>query len=436
MLNRLLLLPVASRQPSTKDIFQHVMPLDRPLNVFIHSAAATPQTLLKDFTEYCIFKKVKSNFVSIHTEGQAPYLDNPDLFRVNSLFIGQNVRENIRKGLGDFTPSLLADIPHLFSSRIIPLDISLISVSPPNSQGYVSLGPSVDVSHRAIRSSPFIFAQVNKNIPFTFGDSVLHISHLDGILEKDEALPIHTLSADPISDTIAENCASLIEDGSCLQTGIGTISESVFKFLSHKRDLGVHTEMFSQSILPLIQSGVINNRKKVVRPGRIVSSFCMGDSHMWRAIDNNPLFEFKDIAWVNSFNIISKNPKTVSINSAIEIDLSGNINSDTILQRPYSGVGGAMDYVFGAEHAPGGKSIMALRSTTKKGDSKIVSALKHGNIVCTRNHTHYVVTEYGIADLKGKTLRQRARALIDISHPDHRTRLAKEYHNLTGILIS
>lgn len=391
--------------------------------VFIHSVAAAPHILIEALTGRASELR-NVEIIHLHTEGPAPYARHEfsNSFFTNSLFVGPNVREAVREGLADYVPVFLSEVPALFRKGVLPLDVALVQVSPPDRHGFCSLGISVDVSRAAVQTAKYVIAQVNPRMPRTHGDGLLHISHLDAMVAVDEPLPEHAFaSISPVEAAIGRHCASLIEDGATLQTGIGAIPNAVLNSLgSHKR-LGIHTEMFSDGIIDLVDKGVITGEEKKNHPGKIVAGFVMGTRRVYDFVDDNPLVMLLDIAYVNDTAVIRRNPKVVAVNSAIEIDLTGQVCADSIGTRQYSGVGGQMDFIRGASLSEGGKPIIALPSTTNRGESRLVPFLKQGaGVVTTRAHVHYVVTEYGIADLYGKNLRQRAAALISIAHPNHR----------------
>jgi acyl-CoA hydrolase len=399
--------------------------------VFIHSVSMAPQQLIKALTARAPELR-NVEICHLHTEGEAPYAD-PQLsasFHVNSLFIGANVRHTIKAGNGSYTPVFLNEIPYLFRKRIIPLDVALLQVSPPDKHGFCSLGTSVDASLAAAQSASHVIAQVNPKVPRSHGDGLIHHSKFDSLVAVEDDIPKH----EPVPPTetelaVGKNVASLIEDGSCLQMGIGAIPNAALSQLGHLKNLGIHTEMFSDGILDLVKKGVINGSQKEVHPGKIISGFVMGSQKLYDFIDDNPLVNLLDIAYVNNTAVIRKNKKAVSINSAVEIDLTGQICADSIGMRMYSGVGGQMDFMRGAMLSKQGKPIIALPSTTRHGVSRIVAFLKKGaGVVTTRSHVHYVVTEYGVADLYGKTLKQRAQALTNIAHPKHREAIAREFY--------
>lgn len=348
-------------------------------------------------------------------------------FRHNALFVGATARKAIAEGRGDFTPIFFSEIPWLIETRLKP-DVTLLQVSPPNEQGFCSLGMSVDYTITAARCGKLNIAQVNKNIPRTFGNSYLHVSELDVIVEKDE--PIIELRPAVLGDVeraIGRNVASLINDGDCLQLGIGGIPDAVLASLGEKRDLGVHTEMFSDGVMNLMQAGVITNRRKNFCPGRSVATFLMGTEKLYKFIDMNPRVEVLPVEWVNDPRVACQNDNLVAINSCVQVDLMGQVVSDCIGLYQISGVGGQVDFVRAANMSRGGRTIMAMPSTTK-GISKVVPLLDQGAAVTTsRFDVDYVVTEHGAAQLKGKTLRERAKEMIGIAHPDFRTELTEEY---------
>jgi 4-hydroxybutyrate CoA-transferase len=397
--------------------------------VFIHSVAAAPQQLIKAMTNRAPELK-DVEVVHIHTEGDAPYVapEYAGSFCTNCMFVGANVREALTTGRADYIPVFLSEVPALFRQKILPIDVALIQVSPPDKHGYCSLGVSVDVSRAAVQMARHVVAQINPNMPRTHGDGLIHISKIDAMIEVDD--PIPEVKPRPLTDVekaIGKNIAGLVDDGATLQMGIGAIPDAVLASLTNHKNLGIHTEMFSDGLIELVEKGVVNGKKKKKHPEKIVASFVMGTNKLYRFIDDNPLVQMLDVAYVNDTAVIRRNPKVTAINSAIEVDLTGQVCADSIGTRQYSGVGGQMDFMRGASLSEGGKPIIALSSTTRKGSSRIVPYLKIGaGVVTTRAHVHYVVTEYGVANLYGKNLRQRAKALIQIAHPNHREWLEKE----------
>lgn len=404
--------------------------------VFVHGSAATPLHLLKALVKRSgELKNVE--LVCISTLGDGIF-DQPDFsesFFINSLFVSQNIRGIVNHEHGDYIPVFLSEIYQLFEKGILPLDVALIHVSPPDKHGFCSLGTSVDIARSAVKHSKHVIAQVNKQMPRTHGDGIIHISEINTLVEIDEALPevsYHEKTTEEIL-TIGRYCAELIEDRSALQMGIGAIPDAVLSCLHNHKDLGVHTEMFSDGIIPLVEKGIITNNYKNKHRGKLVTGFAIGTKKLYDFIDDNPQVVFLDIDYVNDAKVIRANPRAVAINSAIEIDITGQICSDSIGTYQYSGVGGQMDFMRGAALSEGGKPIIAINSTTKNGESKIVPYLKNGaGVVTTRAHVHYVVTEYGVAYLFGKNLRQRAMALLAIAHPMHREWLEKEIINRFG----
>jgi len=398
--------------------------------VFVHGSASTPRSLLRAlFSRSGELKNVE--LVSITTLGDDLF-NRPDFgtsFFMNSLFVSQNVREIVNGVNGDYIPVFLSEIPILFDKGILTLDVALIHVSEPDKHGFCSMGTSVDIARSAVKNSKHIIAQVNKQMPRTHGDGIIHISEIHTLVSVDEALPEVNYGSrvDETAMTIGRFCAELIEDRSTLQMGIGAIPDAVLSCLKSHKDLGIHTEMFSDGVISLVENGVITNKFKKKHRGKIVTGFAIGTRKLYDFIDDNPQVVFLEIDYVNDTKVIRANPKAVSINSAIEIDLTGQVCADSIGTYQYSGVGGQIDFMRGAALSDGGKPIIALPSTTKSGESKIVPFLKEGaGVVTTRAHVHYVVTEYGVAYLFGKNLRQRAMALASIAHPIHREWLENE----------
>lgn len=410
---------------SASEAMSHLKSNDR---VYIHSVAAAPQALINAMTERG--KELKNvNVYHLHTEGDAPYAA-PELaenFHIHCLFVGSNVRQAIREGRASYIPVFLSEMPILFREGVIPLNVALISVSPPDVHGFCTLGPSVDATQAAIEVADITIAQINRNMPKVQGDGFIHVDKIDFAIEHDS--PLHEVHQSVLNDVemeIGKHVAALIEDGSTLQMGIGNIPNAVLASLGNHKNLGVHTEMFSDGLLPLLESGVVNNSLKHSHPGKTIATFVMGTRRLYDFIDNNPGIALLDCQYVNNTSVIKKNPKVVAINSAIEIDLTGQVCADSIGNSIYSGVGGQMDFIRGASLSKGGKPIIALPSTTKRGESRLVFILKPGaGVVTTRAHVHYVATEYGVVNLYGKDLKARANALISIAHPDHREMLKR-----------
>jgi 4-hydroxybutyrate CoA-transferase len=397
--------------------------------VFIHSVAAAPQRLIQAMTARAPELK-DVEIVHLHTEGPAPYAA-PEMrqsFRVNALFVGANVRDAINSGESSYIPVFLSETSNLFRRGILPLDVALIQVSPPDNHGFCSLGVSVDCSRAAVQAAKFVIAQVNPNMPRTHGDGVIHVDQIDAFVEGDD--PLHEVPPPELTDierAIGKYCAELIEDGATLQMGIGAIPDAVLGALGGHQNLGIHTEMFSDGAIDLIESGVINGLHKRSHPGKVVATFVMGTRRMYDFIDDNPQVAMLDVGYTNDTAVIRRNPKVTAINSAIEVDLTGQVCADSIGTRQYSGVGGQMDFIRGASLSEGGKPIIALPSVTRRGETRIVPYLKRGaGVVSTRAHVHYVVTEWGVANLYGQNLQARARLMIELAHPDHREQLERE----------
>ena len=394
--------------------------------IFIHGSAATPTALVRALSSRN-GQLQDVEIVSISVFGDFP-LALPEMqtsFRINSLFVSEPVRKAIHEGRGDYVPVFLSEIPELFRNGLLPIDIALVQVSPPDKNGFCSLGVSVDIARSAVNTAATVIAQVNPNMPRTLGDGMIHVSRFAAMTWCEDQLH-EVIPAAPSSTAskIGHYIAELIDDGSTLQTGIGSIPDAVLSALKQHKDLGIHTEMFSDGIIDLMKSGVINNSRKRSHPGKSVTGFCIGTKKLYDFVNDNPAVAFLDIDYVNEVSVIRKNPKVIAINSCIEIDLTGQVCSDSIGTYQYSGIGGQMDFIRGAALSEGGKPIIALPSRTSKGEARIVPFLKEGaGVVTTRAHVHYVVTEYGVAYLFGKNLHQRAKALIDIAHPDDRESL-------------
>ncbi len=401
--------------------------------VYLQAAAAAPQVLIKAMTERA--EELRNVEVChLHIEGDAPYA-NPELresFHVNSFFIGNNVRHTLAAGNGSYTPVFLSELPLLFKRNILPLDVALIHVSVPDKHGYCSLGVSIEATLAAIENAKIVIAQVNPQMPRTHGDGIIHYSEIDLFVECNEPIPTHEMPVSTeVENKIGDYVASLIEDRSTLQMGVGVIPNAVLSRLTNHKNLGLHTEMFSDGVIDLILKDVINGNYKAINPGRALATFLMGSKRLYDYVDDNPFIELRASDYVNDVSIIKQNPKMVAINSAIEVDVTGQVCADSIGSKIYSGVGGQMDFVRAASLSEGGKAIIALPSITKKGISRIVPSLKPGaGVVTTRAHVHYIITEYGIANLYGKTIADRVKALVKIAHPDHRESIEKGYYDL------
>ena len=400
--------------------------------VFFQGAAMTPNILIDALCDrYTELEDVE--LFQIHTEGDAKYTREPyrNSFRTNSCFASGNVREAVNSNYGAYIPIFLSEIHLLFRKNILPLDVAFIQVSPPDKHGYCSLGVSVDITLPAIQTAKKVIAQINPQVPRSHGDGIIHISKIFAATEVD--MPIHRHDVPvptEIEKRIGRNVAELVEDGATLQMGIGGIPNVVLNNLVNHKRLGIHTEMFSDGVLPLIEKGIITGEEKEIKTGKIVTCFALGSKKLYDFIDDNPLVHFKEAAYTNDTAIIRQNPKVTAINSAIEIDLTGQVCADTIGTYQYSGVGGQMDFIRGASLSEGGKAIIAMPSVTTKSISKIVPNLRPGaGVTTTRAHVHYIATEYGVVNLYGKNLNQRAQALISIAHPDHRGQLEEEAFN-------
>lgn len=395
--------------------------------VYMQAGCGAPQDLI----EALVRRAPELENVTIthmHSEAKADYV-RPEMtkhFRHNALFIGANVREAANAGRADFTPIFLSEVPALIRNGQMPIDVALIHVSPPDEHGFCSFGVSVDCAKPAAEAAKVIIAQVNSNMPRTLGDSFIHVSKFQSVVPvSTPLLEIQRPPITPVELAIGENVASLIQDGSTLQMGIGSIPDAVLYNLKGKRDLGVHSEMFSDGVMELVEAGLINNERKTIHRGKIVASFILGSQRLYRFVDNNPIIEMHPIDYTNDPFIISQNDNMMAINSAIQVDLTGQVCADSIGFTFYSGVGGQIDFVRGAARSRGGKPIIALPSTAANGTiSRIAPHLNEGSgVVTTRSDVHYVVTEYGIAYLHGRSIRERAEALIAIAHPDFRQEL-------------
>lgn len=409
------------------------------MRVFVHGAAATPSPLLDALCDRTDLEGV--SLYHLHTEGPARFadLDQAGRLRSVSLFTGPALRGAVAEGRADFIPIFLSEIPRLFRTRRIPLDVAIVQLSPPDRHGLCTLGTSVDAARAAVDSATIVIAEINERMPRTHGNSVVALDRVDAFVHTDRPLPCHALEVPgEVEQRIAEQVAALVEDRSTLQLGIGTIPDAVLARLHDKHDLGIHTEMFSDGLVALVEAGVVTNRYKHVHPGRIVTSFVSGTQRLYDFVDDNPLVELHGCDRTNDVSIIRKNPRVVAINSAIEIDLSGQVCADSIGHRIVSGIGGQMDFMQAASSADDGVPIIAMPSMAKGGTvSRIVPALREGaGVVTTRGHVHWVVTEYGAVDLHGMTLRQRGEALVAVAHPDTRAELrralAQQRHIVLG----
>ena len=397
--------------------------------IFVQGSACTPTHLLR---ELALQKDRLENveLIAITLQGNIELATQgyENSFHINSLFVSEPIRQAVREGRADFIPAFLSDIPDMIRT-VLPVDVALVHVSPPDVHGYCSLGVSVDIARTAVNCAKYVIAQVNPQMPRTHGDGMIHTDRFTAMVFHDEALPQvdYGMKVTETELKVGENVAALIEDGSTLQVGIGTIPDAVLKSLHHHKNLGMHTEMFSDGVIDLFEEDVINNSKKKIHPNKIVTAFALGTKRLYNYVNDNPSVAFLDIDYVNDPHVIRRNPKVIAINSAVEIDLTGQICADSIGTYQYSGIGGQMDFMRGAALSEGGKPIIAITSRTNKGNSRIVAFLQQGaGVVTTRGHVHYVVTEYGVAYLYGKNLRQRAKQLIEIAHPDDREMLTQQ----------
>jgi len=403
--------------------------------IYIQAAASASQILINAMSAR--HEELRGVEVChLHTEGDAPYADPKykDSFHVNSLFIGKNVRHTIKAGNGSYTPVFLSEVPNLFKKNVLPVDVALIQVSTPDKHGYCSLGVSVEAILAVIANAKHVIAHINDQMPRVHGEGLIHISELDTFVE--ESAPIHEFhmpTPSKIESTIGDYIAELIEDRSTLQMGIGSIPNAVLSRLGNHRDLGLHTEMFSDGVIDLILKDVINGNYKGINAGRALTTFLGGSKRLYDYVDDNPFIEMRSCDYTNSVSNIRQNPRMVAINSAIQVDLTGQVCADSIGANMFSGVGGQMDFIRGASLSEGGKAIIALPSITNKGISRIVPFLNKGaGVVTTRSHVHYIVTEYGVANLYGKTIDQRVAELVKISHPDFRESMEREYYEATN----
>ena len=425
-----------ARAESLEDLMKRVPNNSR---VFVQGAAATPTPLLEGLCARQDISGIK--LYHLHLEGKIPFADACDPGRLYSvsLFTGPALRKPIEMGRADFMPIFLSDIPSAFRERVIDLDVALVQLSPPDAHGFCTYGPSVDVAKDAAESAKIVLAEINPQMPRTHGNSFIHIDDVDGFTLTDRPLHEHAGRApSEIEAKIGEVVADLVEDGATLQMGIGAIPDAVLARLGNKKELGIHTEMFSDGLIPLVESGVVTNEHKKVHRGRVVTSFVAGSRALFNFIDDNPLVEFHPSDRTNDTSLIRKNPKVMAINSAIEIDLTGQVCADSIGYKIFSGIGGQMDFVHGAALSPGGKAVIALPSTAARGTvSRIAASLKQGaGVVTTHGHVMYVATEYGVVNLRGRTLSERAEALISIAHPDFRAELSKELKQTRSVFLS
>ena len=397
-------------------------------HIHLSSVASAPQVLIQALCRRGEAGELKDVRIHhLHTEGVAPYTEErfQGTFFHQAFFVGGNVRKNVQAGWADYIPIFLSETQKLYRSGVLPCDVAMIQVSPVDKHGYVSLGTSVDATLAAIECAKTVIAVVNKYVPRAWGDAVIPASMIDLFVEDNTPLmPAHFYEPSEIETKIGINCANLVEDGACLQMGIGAIPNAVLAQLGDHKNLGIHTEMFADGVLPLVKKGVINGKNKKIDKGKMVSTFLMGSQEVYDFIDDNPMVAMMDVGYTNDPYIIAKNPKVCAINSALQVDITGQVCADSLGTKFYSGVGGQIDFTYGASLSEGGKAIIAMPSATNKGISKIAPVLTEGaGVVTTRNHIHWLVTEYGAVDLYGKSLQERAKLIISIAHPDAREAL-------------
>ncbi len=399
-------------------------------HVHFSSVASAPQCLIQALVKRGRAGELRNVHIHhLHTEGPAPYAD-PEfegIFQHDAFFVGANVRCAVQSGYADYIPVFLSETQRLYREGYLPCNVAMIQVSPPDEHGFVSMGTSVDATLAAVEVADTVIAVINPNVPRAFGDALIHMDMIDIFVEDDTPLePAHFSQPDEIETAIGKHCAALIEDGATLQMGIGAIPNAVLAQLGNHKNLGIHTEMFADGVLPLVEKGVINGANKAIDTGKMVATFLMGSQAVYDFIHNNPEVLMMDVGYTNDPFIIAKNPKVTAINSALQIDLTGQVGADSLGTKHYSGVGGQVDFMYGASRSKGGKAILAMPSITPKGISKISPTLIEGSgVVSTRAHVHWVVTEYGAVNLYGKSLQERAKLLISIAHPMHQEMLDK-----------
>ncbi|GJQ36338.1 MAG: 4-hydroxybutyrate CoA-transferase [Anaerolineaceae bacterium] len=425
-----------SRATTAQEAVKTIKSGDR---VFLTGNVSVPQKLLAALVEYAPNLK-DVEICQALTVGATDYV-SPEMeghLRVNSMFISANIRKAVQEGRADFTPVLLSEFPLLFKRGILPVDVAVVHVSTPDEHGFCSLGVEVGLTKSAAESAKIIIAEVNDKMPRTLGDSFIHVSRLTHIVQVSYDIPELAMAEEDGAETvqkIAGHISGLIPDGATMQLGIGNIPDAVLKYLFDKKDLGIHTELFSDGVIDLVNAGVLTNARKSLHPGKIIAGFILGTKRLYNWVDDNPLIELHRTEYVNDPFVIAQNERMVAVNSAIEVDLTGQVCADSIGPKLYSGVGGQLDFIYGASRSKGGVPIIALPSTAIMKDgtaiSKITAMLKPGaGVVTSRNHVRFIVTEFGIADLYGKTIRQRAQALIEIAHPQFHDELKKQARDL------
>lgn len=399
-------------------------------HIHLSSVASAPECLIEAMCERGRNKEFKNVYIHhLHTEGPAPYANQEfeGIFQHDAFFVGSNVRKDVQAGYADYIPIFLSETQKLYRGGYLPCDVAMVQVCPPDAHGYVSLGTSVDATLAAVEVAKTVIAVVNPNMPRSFGDAMIPMSMIDIFVEDNTPLmPAHFSQPNEQEVAIGKYCAELIEDGACLQMGIGAIPNAVLAQLGNHKNLGIHTEMFADGVLPLVESGVINGANKKLDRGKMVSTFLMGSQKVYDFIDNNPMVAMMDVGYTNDPFVIAQQPKMTAINSALQVDITGQVCADSLGTKFFSGVGGQIDFIYGASRSEGGKAIIAMPSVTKNGISKIAPILTPGaGCVTTRNHIHWFVTEYGAVNLYGKSLQERARLLISVAHPDHREELER-----------
>ena len=399
-------------------------------HIHLSSVASAPECLIEAMCERGRNKEFKNVYIHhLHTEGSAPYANQEfeGIFQHDAFFVGSNVRKDVQAGYADYIPIFLSETQKLYREGYLPCDVAMVQVCPPDAHGYVSLGTSVDATLAAVEVAKTVIAVVNPNVPRSFGDAMIPMSMIDIFVEDNTPLmPAHFSQPNEQEVAIGKYCAELIEDGACLQMGIGAIPNAVLAQLGNHKNLGIHTEMFADGVLPLVESGVINGANKKLDKGKMVSTFLMGSQKVYDFIDNNPMVAMMDVGYTNDPFVIAQQPKMTAINSALQVDITGQVCADSLGTKFFSGVGGQIDFIYGASRSEGGKAIIAMPSVTKNGISKIAPILTPGaGCVTTRNHIHWFVTEYGAVNLYGKSLQERARLLISVAHPDHREELER-----------
>lgn len=399
-------------------------------HIHLSSVASAPECLIEAMCERGRNKEFKNVYIHhLHTEGPAPYANQEfeGIFQHDAFFVGSNVRKDVQAGYADYIPIFLSETQKLYREGYLPCDVAMVQVCPPDAHGYVSLGTSVDATLAAVEVAKTVIAVVNPNVPRSFGDAMIPMSMIDVFVEDNTPLmPAHFSQPNEQEVAIGKYCAELIEDGACLQMGIGAIPNAVLAQLGNHKNLGIHTEMFADGVLPLVESGVINGANKKLDKGKMVSTFLMGSQKVYDFIDNNPMVAMMDVGYTNDPFVIAQQPKMTAINSALQVDITGQVCADSLGTKFFSGVGGQIDFIYGASRSEGGKAIIAMPSVTKNGISKIAPILTPGaGCVTTRNHIHWFVTEYGAVNLYGKSLQERARLLISVAHPDHREELER-----------